>query len=61
MPKKTLSECVNADLSTCSIGGIHPQNREDWSFGTGNFCHLLPVLMSMIPTSLRSISRQDTK
>ena len=51
-PKKTLSECVKADMKMCSLGSIDPLNREEWGSGVKHFGHLLPTPVPGTPAEV---------
>ena len=43
IPRKTLSDCVKADMNVCSLAGIDPQNRAAWGPGIRSTTRLLPT------------------
>ena len=50
-PRKTWSDCVRADMSVCSLGGIDPQNRTAWRSGIRSSSSLLPTPATGTPAA----------
>ena len=51
-PKKTWSECVQADMKMCSLGSMDPLNREAWGLGVSHSSHLLPTPVPGTPAAV---------
>ena len=60
-PRKTWSDCVEADMNICNLGGIDPQNRAARRLGIRRTSRLLSTLATWIPTTDEILDQLQAK